>query len=130
MSENGMSASVELLREVGKNGLKVCEVPITCKYANSVGVETSTKNPVTHGASLIMSIVKLVVEDRPLPFLGIPGLLVADSGRFLWRLDDATLRGRASNSDKYCFSLYCFCFDRVLFDFNGYNALRDNTFDK
>ncbi len=32
MSENGMSASLELLRAVDKSGLKVCEVPISCKY--------------------------------------------------------------------------------------------------
>ena len=80
MSENGMSASVELLREVDKIGLKVCEVPITCKYANSIGVKTSTENPVTHGVGLIMSLVKLVVEDRPLTLLGIPGLLVLTAG--------------------------------------------------
>jgi hypothetical protein len=80
MSENGMSASIELLREVGKNGLKICEVPITCKYGGSVGVETSTENPVTHGVGLIMSIIKLVVEERPLPLLGIPGLLVLATG--------------------------------------------------
>jgi hypothetical protein len=80
MSENGMSASVELLRKADKIGLKVCEVPITCRYADSVGVKTSTENPVTHGIGLIMSLVKLVVEDRPLPLLGIPGLLVLTAG--------------------------------------------------
>lgn len=75
ISENGMSASVELLRAVNKSGLKVCEVPISCKYAGSVGVKTSTKNPVSHGVGLLMSIIKLVVEDRPLPFLGLPGIV-------------------------------------------------------
>ena len=74
MSENGMSASVEILRAVSKSGLKVCEVPISCKYAGSVGVETSTENPITHGIGLIMSIVKLVVEDKPLMLLGMPGI--------------------------------------------------------
>jgi glycosyltransferase involved in cell wall biosynthesis len=74
VSENGMSASVELLRAVNKSGLKVCEVPISCKYADSNGVKTSTEHPITHGVGLIMSIIKLVVEDRPLTFLGIPGV--------------------------------------------------------
>ena len=46
ISENGMSASIELLRAISKNGLKVCEVPISCKYANGDGVKTSTENPV------------------------------------------------------------------------------------
>jgi glycosyltransferase involved in cell wall biosynthesis len=95
-SENGMSASVELLREVAKNGLKVCEVPITCKYARGAGVETSTENPLTHGIRLIMSIVKLVVEDRPLPFLGIPGLLFLVAGTLfgVWMMDMYAASGR------------------------------------
>ena len=74
MSENGMSASIELLREAQKNGLKVYEVPISCKYSHTVGEKTSTENPATQGIGLLMSIVKLVVEDRPLIFLGVPGL--------------------------------------------------------
>ncbi|MCW4005038.1 MAG: glycosyltransferase family 2 protein [Candidatus Bathyarchaeota archaeon] len=75
VSESGMSASIQLLRNVDRSGFKVCEVPITCKYSETVGVKTSTENPITHGLSLIMSIVKLVVEDKPLPLLGIPGIV-------------------------------------------------------
>jgi glycosyltransferase involved in cell wall biosynthesis len=80
ISANGMSASIELIRATNKNKLKVCEVPISCKYNDSVGVKTSTKNPLTHGIGLLFSIVKLVVEDRPLPFLGIPGILSLMAG--------------------------------------------------
>jgi glycosyltransferase involved in cell wall biosynthesis len=72
-SENGMGASLALLRAVDKAGLKVCEVPISCKY-NSAGTETSTKNPVSHGVGLAMSLVKLVVEEKPLLMLGLPGI--------------------------------------------------------
>ena len=78
--ENGMSASVELLRAVRKSDLNVCEVPITCKYADTVGVGTSSENSVSHGLGLILSIVKLVVEDKPLQFLGIPGVLSLAAG--------------------------------------------------
>ncbi len=67
INENGMSASVEILRSASRCNLKVCEIPVTCKYAQSTGTKTSTKNPLTHGAGLIMSLVKLVVEGRPLP---------------------------------------------------------------
>jgi glycosyltransferase involved in cell wall biosynthesis len=77
--ENGMSASLELLRAVDKSELKVCEVPISCKY-NMHGVETSTENPITHAIGLIMSIVKLAIEDRPLIFLGLPGVLSLIAG--------------------------------------------------
>ncbi len=87
--ENGMSASIELLRAINKSGLKVCEVPITCKYANSVGVETSSENAVTHGIGVVMSLIRLVVEDRPLPFLGVPGMISIVVGVLFgaWLLD-------------------------------------------
>lgn len=106
MSENGMSASVEILRAIEKSGLKICEVPISCKYGESIGVKTSTENPVAHGIGLIMSIVKLVVEDKPLMFLGLPGItclimgalfgvwmmnLYVDSGRIVTNLALASI---------------------------------------
>ncbi|MCW4005051.1 MAG: glycosyltransferase family 2 protein [Candidatus Bathyarchaeota archaeon] len=89
MFETGMSASVELLREINKNDLTVCEVPISCKYADSVGVETSTQNPISHGVGLVMSIVKLVVEDKPLFYLGLPGIVLLTIGALfgVWLLD-------------------------------------------
>jgi glycosyltransferase involved in cell wall biosynthesis len=93
ISEDGMSASVELLRSVHENGLKVCEVPITCKYEDSVGVKTSTENPVSHGIGVIMSIVRLIVEERPLTALGIPGILFLVTGLSLgiWMLEIYTI---------------------------------------
>lgn len=89
MFETGMSASIELLRIINESGLKVCEVPISCKYSSSVGVKTSTNNPLTHGAGLVMSLVKLVVEDRPLRFLGLPGIAALVVGAFfsVWLLN-------------------------------------------
>ena len=52
-------------------------------------METSTKHPVTHGIGLIMSLVRLVVEDRPLILLGIPGItsLVLGSLFGVWMMD-------------------------------------------
>jgi len=73
LNENGMGVSVEILLEVQKQGLTIIEVPTSCNYH---GIEkTSTNNPLKHGASVIMSIIQLVVEDRPLFFLGVPGVL-------------------------------------------------------
>lgn len=88
-SENGMSASIELLRAINKTNLRVCEVPISCKYSNSLGVETSTKHPISHGISLIMYLVRLIVEDRPITYLGIPGMLSLILGTFfgVWMLN-------------------------------------------
>jgi len=69
--EDGMGVSVEVLAEAKKNGMTVVEVPVDVKYE---GLErTSKSNPVSHGASVVMSIIRMVVEERPLVFLGVPG---------------------------------------------------------
>jgi glycosyltransferase involved in cell wall biosynthesis len=75
LSEMGMGASVELLLQLKKSGLTLIEVPISCKYTDTSIVNTSTEHPLTHGIGLLMTIIKLVVEERPLVFIGIPGLI-------------------------------------------------------
>jgi glycosyltransferase involved in cell wall biosynthesis len=72
--EAGMGASVEILLEASKHNLRIFEVPSICKYNNGK-VATSTENPVTHGVNLIMSIIRFVVEEKPLFILGIPGMM-------------------------------------------------------
>ena len=69
--ENGMGVSVEVLMEAKKRGLIVAEVPTGCNYHGLEG--TSTHGPLRHGISVVMSIVRLVVEEKPLLFLGVPG---------------------------------------------------------
>jgi len=73
MFEDGMGVSAEILINARKQGLRVCEVSSSCSYDS--GVETSTRNPVRHGVDVVMSIVRLVVEDKPLMLLGMPGIL-------------------------------------------------------
>jgi glycosyltransferase involved in cell wall biosynthesis len=77
--EAGMGASVEILLEASRQDLKICEVPCTCKYENGE-VATSTENPVTHGVGVVMSIIRLIVEEKPLMALGIPGMLSLFAG--------------------------------------------------
>ncbi|MCW3995876.1 MAG: glycosyltransferase family 2 protein [Candidatus Bathyarchaeota archaeon] len=86
-SENGMGASVEILLKASKSDLRIVEVPSTCKYKNG-DVSTSTEHPLTHGIGVIWSLVRLVVEERPLLMLGIPSLLclLAGVGFGLWML--------------------------------------------
>lgn len=79
--ESGMSASVEILFEAKRNGLRICEVPCSCKYGIE-NVETSKKNPLAHGLEVVGSIVRLKVKERPLLYLGIPGLLSILFGMF------------------------------------------------
>jgi glycosyltransferase involved in cell wall biosynthesis len=77
--ENGMGASVELLLEASKHGLRICEVASTCRYRNGK-VDTSTEHPVAHGMGVVMSIVRFVVEKRPLLVLGVPAILFLLAG--------------------------------------------------
>jgi glycosyltransferase involved in cell wall biosynthesis len=91
--EVGMGASVEILLKASDHDLRIVEVPCSCKY-NSGNVATSTENPVTHGIGVVMSLVRLVVEERPLLMLGIPSLLClsAGIGFGLWMLQIYALR--------------------------------------
>jgi len=70
LTEDGMGVSVEILLKAKEQGLRVAEVPVRCNYR---GLETSTRGPLRHGTSVVMSIMKLVVEEKPLQFLGVPG---------------------------------------------------------
>jgi len=91
LNEKGMGVSVEVLMEAEKQGLSVVEVPIECAYR---GIEKpSTHDPLRHGASVVMSIVRLVVEERPLLFLGVPGVLSLLIGTFfgVWMLQTYAL---------------------------------------
>jgi hypothetical protein len=85
--EAGMGASVEILFEASKHDLKIYEVPTTCKY-DTGEVATSTENPVTHGMGVVMSIIRLIVEEKPLTVLGIPSLICLFGGAFfgMWML--------------------------------------------
>ena len=84
--EDGMGVSAEILINARKQGLRICEVSCSCSY--DVGVETSSSNAVRHGVGLVMSIVRLVVEDKPLVLLGLPGIVCLLVGAFfgVWML--------------------------------------------
>jgi glycosyltransferase involved in cell wall biosynthesis len=71
--ENGMGSSVEILIKAKKQGLTIAEVPTKCQY-NELE-RTSTQNPIEHGTSVFMSIIRWVVEEKPLMLLGLPGMI-------------------------------------------------------
>jgi glycosyltransferase involved in cell wall biosynthesis len=57
-----------------ENNLSIVEVPITVRYR---GLEkTSKKGPVAHGLELVSDALRLVVEERPLLLLGVPGIVL------------------------------------------------------
>lgn len=70
-SEQGMGVSNEILMKSSKKGFKIAEVPIIVSYEG----ETSTQNPVSHGASVTLSTLRFISIDHPLKFYGLPGMI-------------------------------------------------------
>ena len=74
--ESGMAVSTEILLKISNNGLSMAEVPIRVSYTG----DTSTENPVSHGAHVIGTTLKYVSIKHPMYFYGIPGILLFISG--------------------------------------------------
>jgi glycosyltransferase involved in cell wall biosynthesis len=85
LEEEGMGVSAEALLKARDLGLMVAEVQVEVQYK---GLETSTHNPFRHGLGVISAIIRLVVEERPLVYLGIPGAALLSLGMFfgLWTI--------------------------------------------
>jgi glycosyltransferase involved in cell wall biosynthesis len=85
LTEDGMGASTEILLKAYGKDLRIVEFPITVRYE---GLDTSTYHPLMHGMSVVTSIIKVVVEEQPLTFLGIPGFICLLVGIFfgVWML--------------------------------------------
>lgn len=83
-SDLGMGVSTELLIKASSKDFRIAEVPITILYYG----DTSTHNPVSHGASVILSTMKFISIEHPLKFYGIPGLAFLGIGLFfiVWTL--------------------------------------------
>jgi glycosyltransferase involved in cell wall biosynthesis len=79
LTEEGMGLSGEILINAATAGLKVVEVPIEIYYE---GLDTSTKNPATHGLEVLLSIVKHFSIKHPLLIYGLPSLVLLTIGLF------------------------------------------------
>jgi glycosyltransferase involved in cell wall biosynthesis len=77
--ETGMGASVEILLKASKSDLGIVKVPSTCRYNTGCG-DTSSEDPITQGIGVMWSLIRLIVEERPLTMLGIPSLLFLMAG--------------------------------------------------
>ncbi len=76
LKENGMAISAETIAEAARCNLKISEVPISVTYRK----DSSTLNPVTHGLSVLMRIVAMISEGRPLFFFGLAGVIMMLAG--------------------------------------------------
>jgi glycosyltransferase involved in cell wall biosynthesis len=78
---NGGAFSVESeqLIKAHELGLNVVNTHVSCRYKN---LDTSTKNPTSHGFSVLKYVILLVAEKRPLLFIGVPGFVLVLLGIF------------------------------------------------
>jgi len=67
----GYGVDAEMLSLAEKNSITIAEVPVTVRYKGLK--KTSKKTPLTHGGELIGSLLRMVIEESPLKYLGIPG---------------------------------------------------------
>ena len=71
---DGFGVDSEIIVDASNKGLKISEERITVLY-NTQG-KTSTKDPITHSAGVITSLIELIAINHPLRFLGIPGFIL------------------------------------------------------
>jgi len=76
LTEEGMSASTEILLKISNKGLSLAEVPITISYEG----DTSEHNPLSHGTSVLVNTLKYISTKRPLLFYGGPGFVFLIAG--------------------------------------------------
>jgi len=79
LNSKKFSTESEQLIRAHEIGLKVSQKNITCKYKN---LNTSTKDPVLHGFSVLSYIIWLIAEQRPLLFISFPGFITVLIGLF------------------------------------------------
>ena len=78
VESRGFGIESEQVALAVSKGLKIVEIPIVIRYR---GLDkTSKKMPLLHGGEVIVTILKLVVEERPLLYLGVPGILLMITG--------------------------------------------------
>lgn len=70
-TNNGMGIESEMLANATGAGLRIREVPITCRY----DVAGSTFNPFRHGFSVLNSIINQFERKHPLLYFGVPGFV-------------------------------------------------------
>jgi len=75
---NGFAADSEIIVNASKHKLKITQKDVTVIY--DTGGKTSTKGPFSHGGEVIGSLLELIALKHPLPFLGIPGLVLLAIG--------------------------------------------------
>ncbi|MDR2967154.1 MAG: glycosyltransferase family 2 protein [Methanobacteriaceae archaeon] len=86
MKETGFAIESEMLSDAADNGLKIIEVPISVRY----DLNSSTKNPISHGVKVLLKIIKDIELRRPLIYFTLPGFIIFLIGTIsgIWLFND------------------------------------------
>lgn len=76
LKEKGFAIETEMIANAMDRGLKVTHVPISNIYTR----DGSTLNPVRHGLGVLLRILSMISEKRPLWFFGLGGLVLVIMG--------------------------------------------------
>ena len=72
LETEGMGMSSEILLKSSVCKLKIVEISRKEMYPE--GINTSSKNPLRHGLSVLFTILKLIIENKPMKAFGIPSV--------------------------------------------------------
>lgn len=78
LNSQGLSVESEMQFLFEPAGLRVAEVPISCRYQDG-----NKRNPFVHALQVIDAIISLVARRRPLLFFSLPGAIAALLGGLL-----------------------------------------------
>lgn len=76
LREKGFAIETEMIANATDKGLKVTHVPISNIYTK----DGSTLNPVRHGFGVLLRILTMISERRPLAFFGLGGVVLVTLG--------------------------------------------------
>jgi glycosyltransferase involved in cell wall biosynthesis len=78
-SATGMAIESEMLADAGRYKLRVKEVPISVRY----DIGSSALNPIKHGVTVLLRIIKDMEYNKPLYYFTLPGLVLGVVGVYM-----------------------------------------------
>jgi glycosyltransferase involved in cell wall biosynthesis len=72
LKESGFAVETEMIASATDKNLSITQVPISNIYTE----DGSTQNPVRHGVGVLLRILNMISERRPLFFFGLGGLIL------------------------------------------------------
>jgi len=85
ITEMGLGVDSQILMHAEERKLRVIERVVTCSYE----LQTSKRSPITHAIGVLVSILNVTAEKKPLLYLGVPSAILLLFGTFLtvWLLN-------------------------------------------